>query len=102
MKFTVNKESGPLFKAGEQDEKGLPVVWAKAGEVVDIQVDSTDPKERTRASRWLRGQHGKISLYHSGEKPKGCRPHGESRHGKRWGREGQAQERQGLGNHGDI
>ena len=71
MKFTVNKESGPLFKAGEQDEKGLPVVWAKAGEVVDIQVDSTDPKERTRASRWLRGQHGKISLYHSGEKPKG-------------------------------
>ena len=35
MRFTVNKESGPLFKAGEQDEKGLPVVWAKAGEVVD-------------------------------------------------------------------
>ena len=36
-------------------------VWAMAGDVVDIAVDSKDPAERTAAQRSLRGQHAKVA-----------------------------------------
>lgn len=35
-------------------------VWAQAGEVVEVDVDSEVPAERTAAQRSLRGQHAKV------------------------------------------
>lgn len=36
-------------------------VWANAGDVIDIAVDSADPLERTAAQKSLRGQHRKVT-----------------------------------------
>lgn len=36
-------------------------VWARAGEVIEVAVDSPDPAVRTAAQRSLRGQHGKVT-----------------------------------------
>ena len=35
-------------------------VWAKAGELVEVDVDSKDPAERAKAQMSLKGQHAKV------------------------------------------
>ena|GEM_PF-6773213 len=62
MKFKIKDDGNgsPLFKTGEEDANGQPVVWGQAGDVIDVPIDSQDPAMRTKASHWLRGNHNRV------------------------------------------